>query len=129
MISFDVLDVLASSFFRILLVATLYPFYFVESKADFLGHLVLPFDHLPLYLNPPYCELAHSSLSDLTACQIPFSLSPKNRMQLIHFIYAFIHFEELKTDLANSSFDCSKRDSIIVYYEEELISTFDYCQI
>jgi hypothetical protein len=29
----------------------------------------------------PYRELAHSSWSDLAVCLIPFSLSPKNRMQ------------------------------------------------
>jgi hypothetical protein len=68
-------------------------------------------------------------LSDLAACRNPFNLSPKNHMQLIHFICAFVRFEELKTDLEYNSFDYFKRGSIIVCYEEELISAFNYCQI
>lgn len=62
--SVDGLSSLDLSFSNILLIAIHDPLNSGESKLGSLGCLALPFTRLLLLVALPYCELAHSSLSD-----------------------------------------------------------------
>jgi len=62
--SVDGLSSLDLSFSNILLIAFRDPLHSDESKLYFIGCLALPFARLLLLTTLPYCELAHSLLSD-----------------------------------------------------------------